>query len=97
MDILVVADVEEDAVYNGARELKPSMTTGPDLITSMVIRNCAALLVPILSYIFQIILRTRKFPSLWKLSKVCPIQKEGPANSASISVQLKIFLTLQRF
>lgn len=68
LDFLVITDVDnEDDVYNAARELKITMNLGPDIIPSMVIRDCAALFNPILSHIIQLI-SYQQMSHFWKLS-----------------------------
>lgn len=83
LDALVVTDINGNDVYDAIKKLKPTMTMGPDLIPSVIVRDCAAVFSPILTYIFKLILKTCKFPSLWKLSKVYPVHKKGSMNSAS--------------
>ncbi|KAJ2939092.1 hypothetical protein O0L34_g10280 [Tuta absoluta] len=57
--------------------LKPGTSPGPDNIPAYVIKGCAdELLEPIL-FLFNLILNTGTYPSVWKKSRVTPIPKSG--------------------
>jgi hypothetical protein len=52
------------------------MTSGPDEIPSLVIRDCAAVFADPLCFLFNLILNTSCYPMRWKTSAVRPIHKK---------------------
>ncbi|KAH0822373.1 hypothetical protein GEV33_000418 [Tenebrio molitor] len=52
------------------------MTSGPDEIPSLVIRDCAAVFADPLCFLFNLILNTSCYPMRWKTSAVHPIHKK---------------------
>ena len=58
-------------------KLNKSKGTGLDKLSSRLIRECADLISPYISIIFNCCLTTGTFPDDWKLAKVTPIFKQG--------------------
>jgi hypothetical protein len=52
------------------------MTSGPDEVPGLVIRNCAAVFADPLCFIFNLILKTSCYPTRWKTSAVRSIHKK---------------------
>ena len=59
------------------RNIDPSKSNGPDMITGQMIRLCDDSIVLPLKLIFSNILRTSNFPILWKLANVTPVFKKN--------------------
>ena len=73
---ITLAEIEE-----AIKKLKNKFTSGPDLIPSFVVKDCAYVLSVPLYIIFNLSLKTSTFPKDWKIAKACPIFKAGdPAN-----------------
>ncbi|KAH0808663.1 hypothetical protein GEV33_014128 [Tenebrio molitor] len=75
-DNLTLRRVSDDDVLKAIKCLKPNMTSGPDEIPSLVIRNCAAVFADPLCFLFNLILNTSCYPMRWKTSTVRPIHKK---------------------
>jgi hypothetical protein len=75
-DNLTLTRVSNDDVLKALKCLKPNMTSGPDEIPSLVIRDCAAVFADPLCFLFNLILNTSCYPMRWKTSAVRPIHKK---------------------
>ena len=82
-------------------ELKIHKASGPDGIPSIVLKNCASALAPVLGKLYRLCLSTCSFPSCWKFAIIQPVPKKGdhsnPSNYRPIaltSVISKIFESL---
>jgi hypothetical protein len=75
-DNLTLTRVSDDDVLKALKCLKPNMTSGPDEIPSLVIRDCAAVFADPLCFLFNLILNTSCYPMRWKTSAVRPIHKK---------------------
>ena len=62
------------------RNLKNKQTAGLDNVPSFIIKDCANVLAEPLLYLFNLILKTSTFPTVWKVAKICPILKKGDAS-----------------
>jgi hypothetical protein len=75
-DNLTLTRVSDDDVLKAIKCLKPNMTSGPDEIPSLVIRDCAAVFADPLCFLFNLILNTSCYPMRLKTSAVRPIHKK---------------------
>lgn len=73
--------ISEEDVFSCLKRLKPKGTVGPDRIPAFLLRDCSPVLALPLSKLFNICISTSKFPTAWKVSKVCPVFKKGDANN----------------
>ncbi|KAH9628651.1 hypothetical protein HF086_007856 [Spodoptera exigua] len=62
-------------VESGINKLKPLSSVGPDKVPSYILKGCKEIVAPVLSYIFNLALKTGIYPEQWKISKVTPIPK----------------------
>ena len=62
-------------VRNELRKMKVKKATGPDGISSRLLKSCADQLCRIVEYIFNMSLKLGKVPLLWKTSCVVPVPK----------------------
>ncbi len=67
--------IDEINVFELLTSLDTSKATGPDQVSNIFLKNCAAGLAKPLCIIFNISIRTGKFPVKWKLANVSPIFK----------------------
>ena len=74
---LNVLQLTELEVLNGLLNLGSCKSVGPDGIPSIILKNCANLLVEPLTFIFNLSLRIGVFPDIWKMSFVRPVFKSG--------------------
>ena len=75
-----IPSISEDEVGKAIKQIKANCTMGPDMIPAFLIKDCASVLATPLAVIFNLIIKTSCFPTLWKLSRVCPIYKKGNRN-----------------
>jgi hypothetical protein len=61
-DNLTLTSVSDDDVLKVIKCLKPNMTSGPDEIPSLVIRDCTAVFSEPLCFLFNLILKTSCCP-----------------------------------
>ncbi|KAM9812661.1 uncharacterized protein ACBT44_011751 isoform 1-T1 [Syngnathus typhle] len=64
-------------VERGLARLKVKKATGPDGITSRLLRSCSGQLCGIVEHIFNMSLRLHRVPQLWKTSCVVPVPKSS--------------------
>ncbi len=67
--------INEVDVFELLNSLDTTKATGPDNVSNVFLKNCAAGLAKPLCIIFNMSLQTGKFPKKWKLANVCPIFK----------------------
>ena len=72
-------------------DLSVSKATGPGDIPVIVLKNIAPELSPILEKLFNLCIKRKCFPSIWKESSVCPVYKNkgersDPSNYRPISL-----------
>jgi hypothetical protein len=73
---LTLTSVSHDDVLKAINCLKPNMTSRPDEIQSLVIRDCTAVFAEPLCFLFNLILKTSCYPMRWKTLAVRPIHKK---------------------
>ena len=70
--------------------LKTNKATGPDQISSRILKDLAIEITPILTFIFQQSLNTGDVPSKWRVANISPIYKKGdrsiPSNYRPVSI-----------
>ena len=69
-----------DEILNLIRKLNPKKACGPDQISGHMLRISDKSVVLPLKLIFFNILKTSKYPALWKLANVTPIHKKMISN-----------------
>ena len=58
------------------RQLDPSKATGPDIVPSRVLKECAEVLAPPFSNLFSLCFRCGIQPTGWKIANVVPVYKK---------------------
>lgn len=69
--------IEPWQVQNKFRRLKERKAAGPDDIKPRILKNCAAQLAQIFSFIFNWSLSLNRVPTLWKQAVVVPVPKKA--------------------
>ena len=82
MDLLKDSDdcpfqIEQFVVLKSFLSLKPNKACGPDDIKPFVLKTFARELSGIYTYIFNMSIRLKRLPVLWKLSKIIPVPKSN--------------------
>lgn len=73
----------EDEVKTACRNMKSSAGVGPDGIPSIILKYCAEVLAKPLQLIFDLSVRTKCFPDIWKRSFMFPVFKKGNKRDVS--------------
>lgn len=87
---LHLTEFSEADVLNALKRLKPKFTKGPDNIPAFIIRDCAHALVKPLTVIFNLSLRSSKFPDIWKHARICAVYKKGDRGNVENYRQITI-------
>jgi len=61
-------------------KIRPSRSLGPDGIPSFLLKGLSSYLTPVLTHIFNLVLKTNTFPEIWKKSYIIPVFKSGCKN-----------------
>lgn len=80
VNVLDIQSITEKDILEAIKKLKPKKSVGPDNIPPYIFKGCAELLLEPLKIIFNLIIKTRTYPDLWKQTKICPIFKSGNTN-----------------
>ena len=78
----IVPCTRED-VARAIDKLKPSKSSGPDLISNRLIKELKFEAIDAITYTFNRSINEGIFPNIWKSSKVQPIYKKGGRNKIS--------------
>ena len=70
-------------VFSCLAHTRPKVATGPDDISSMMLRSTAHIIAPPLTCIFNQSLQQGVFPTCWKSSNITPIYKSGDPSDVS--------------
>ncbi|GBM72769.1 putative RNA-directed DNA polymerase from transposon BS [Araneus ventricosus] len=76
-DLVKIESITYDDVVLAIRELKSSLTVAVDNIPSFIIKGCAEFLIYPLLVLFNLSLRTKVFPGVWKQTRIIPVFKKG--------------------
>ncbi|GBM83453.1 hypothetical protein AVEN_86706-1 [Araneus ventricosus] len=80
-DLVKIESVTYDDVVLAIRELKSSLTVGVGNIPSFIIKGCTEFLIYPLLALFNLSLRTKVFPDVWKQTRIIPVFKKGDAQN----------------
>lgn len=70
----------KEEVFRALKKLDTTKGCGPDVISPLLLKNCAEVLSTPLLHLFNSSLSTRIFPDRWKISELTPIHKSGSRN-----------------
>lgn len=68
--------LQENLVRQSLNRIKCGKATGPDNLSSKLLKGCKDSLFMIIHYIFQLSLRMCVFPDSWKIGKIVPVPKK---------------------
>ena len=90
----------EDEILSLLLNLDVTKSSGPDGISSRILKECARELAPSLTYLFNISLSTGELPDDWKKANVVPVHKSGERilaeNYRPVSLTSVVVKTLER-
>ena len=76
-------NIEPHGVKKLLKNINTKKACGPDMISNIVLKECANEIAPVLSHIFQLSIDTGKLPKDWRNANVSPIFKKGDRHTAS--------------
>jgi hypothetical protein len=74
--ILLINEIDKEAVYKALRKVKDKSTAGTDVIPAFLLRDYANVFVYSLTALFNLSLKTSTYPVSWKKSLVSSIHKK---------------------
>ena len=74
------ANVSTVFVENELRKLKRNKAAGSDYLPPNLLKDCASVIGPPITYIINLSLYKSTVPNLWKVAKLCPVFKAGNAD-----------------
>lgn len=69
--------ISETEVFTVLKKFKGSLLNGYDGVPSFLLHDAASSLAGPLHHLFTLILREENYPDIWKISRVCPVFKNG--------------------
>ena len=72
-----IPQITEEDIFRSLRSIKDSMTSGCDNIPSFIVKDCAAIFAKPLLIIFNLLLKTSTFPTVWKKACITQVLKKG--------------------
>ncbi len=90
-DLHLVTEIDLIAAID---RLSSSASCSFDGITSYIVKSGKSELLPVLLYIFNLSIKTKTFPELWKPAKVTPLFKAGDPSDANNYRPISILPTL---
>jgi hypothetical protein len=89
-DFVQLPPISQLDILKAIKHLRPSKSVGCVGICGFIIKDCSAVFVPLLKYIFDLSLSQERFSMQWKKVVILPVLKNG--NSSSVSNYRPIFL-----
>lgn len=80
---ILIKFISENEIIEASKKLKNKLTAGCDNIPSFFVKDCICVLAKPLSFIFNSILKSCKYPNIWKRTKLVPVFKQGESNNVS--------------
>jgi hypothetical protein len=92
----VLLDTDTDEIYSLIFKLKSDSSVGRDNISAVILKRFNTILVPPITYIFNLALRSGKFPKKLKLAEVHPVYKSGNRDCVNNYRPISILPTLSK-
>ena len=92
--IFDIKEVNQTDIAKAIDRLSSSPACGFDEITAFMVKTGKSQLLDILSFLFNMSIRTKRFPQLWKVAKVTPLFKSGDHNDENNYRPISILPTL---
>ena len=72
-----INEVLEKEVFDIVKNINVSKSSGLEDVSSFIIKEAFKILIPEVTYMYNLSIRTSKFPTAWKQALVVPIPKSG--------------------
>ena len=100
MSSFTLNEISCDVVHRLVSSLRIEKGTGLDGISARVLKEACPMIVPSLTHIINLSIRSGCFPQEWKISKVLPLYKEDinsdPNNYRPISIPLVVSKLIEK-
>jgi hypothetical protein len=70
-------NITEEGVHKRMRALNPNKAAGPDKISSLVLKELADVIAPLITRVYRASLKQSKTPDSWREAHVTPVFKKG--------------------
>jgi hypothetical protein len=83
-----------DDVYKMLTQIKTRKACGPDLLSPVLLKECADIVSEPITVLFNQCLSLKEIPDCWRVARITPVPKKGTARTRPIactSVLLKLF------
>ncbi len=80
--IFDIPPIEEEFVLKQLKDLDTKKAVGMDGLSSKLLKLAAPAIASSVTKVINLSIKVGKFPTLWKLARVCPIFKKGKRNAA---------------
>ena len=77
LDMYELSEISENDVLKIIKEINKSKSSGLDNISSFIIKEAFGILLPEVTFMFNLSICSSKFPKAWKQALVVPIPKTG--------------------
>ena len=77
VDIMSLGEVDQMGVLRVIREINTSKSSGLENISSSVVKEAFGILVPEITHMYNLSIKSTKFPEAWKKALVVPKPKQG--------------------
>ncbi len=91
-----IPPISHDIVLKQLKELDPTKAIGMDGLASKILKMAAHVIALTVTKIINLSITTGKFPTLWKLARVCPIFKSGKPDEKGNYRPISILCTLSK-
>jgi hypothetical protein len=73
--------ITENGINKLLQNINIHKASGPDNIHGRILKECTTQIVPIVTTLFSLSLKTGKIPDDWRYASVCPAFKKGDENN----------------
>lgn len=91
-----IPPITHDFVLKQLTDLDPKKAVGMDGLSSKILKIAAPVIASSVTKIINLSLTIGKFPTLWKLARVCPIFKSGKTTETNNYRPISILCTLSK-
>ena len=76
-DLMNLYEVRETDVYKVVRDINVSKSSGLEYVSSFIVKEAFTILIPEVTYMYNLSIVSAQFPNVWKQALVIPIPKTG--------------------
>ena len=89
--------VSESDVLKALKKIKSKFTKGPDNVHAFIVKDCSHILARLFRIIFNLSLKSQKFPDVWKFSHLYIVYKKFVVIYTKLPLLFSTFYFLRIF